>query len=263
MSAGLQTADQIVEHEVRELVRRRGLDPGNGDAVAVRRLIDEVVADYAERSLVASMPPLVDAGQVAKTVADRVVGMAPLQPFFDDPDVEEIWINEPGKVFVAKAGRSRLTTTVLGEEQVHDLVELIRRGPRHHPPALGGQHPAAHTVHTAHYARTTRAAGGAAPAAGGSAPPASRRRTPGPRRRTWRPAPCASSWVAWSSPWPPCSPWALLRQRHPPYPMGSGSRSGRDPGWPVPWQGPPSPEDAYVAVDLMVLEAVRELAWLA
>jgi pilus assembly protein CpaF len=126
-ATGQQTADQIVEDEVRELVRRRGLDPGNGDAVAVRQLIDEVVTDYADRRLVASMPPLTDAGQVAKAVADRVIGMGPLQPFFDDPDVEEIWINEPGKVFVAKAGRPQLTTTVLSEEHVHDLVELMLR----------------------------------------------------------------------------------------------------------------------------------------
>ncbi len=49
----------------------------------------------------------------------------------DDPEVEEIWINEPGKVFVAKAGQPRLTTTVLDEQQVHDLVELMvaRRRP--------------------------------------------------------------------------------------------------------------------------------------
>ena len=55
-TAAHRTADQIVEVEVRELVRRRGLDPGNGDASAVRQLIDEVVADYAERRLVANMP---------------------------------------------------------------------------------------------------------------------------------------------------------------------------------------------------------------
>ncbi len=64
-------------------------------------------------------------------MADRVVGVGPLQPFLDDPEVEEIWINEPGKVFVAKAGQPRLTTTVLDEQQVHDLVELMvaRRRP--------------------------------------------------------------------------------------------------------------------------------------
>jgi len=125
--AGQQTADLIVEREVRELVRQRRLDPGNGDADAVRRLIDEVVADYAERRLVASMPPLAEPGQVAKTVADRVIGMGPLQPYFDDPDIEEIWINEPGKVFVAKTGRPQLTTTVLTEQQVADLVERMLR----------------------------------------------------------------------------------------------------------------------------------------
>jgi pilus assembly protein CpaF len=124
---GQQTADQIIEREVRELVRQRGLDPGNGDATAVRHLIDEVVADYTMRRLTASMPPLADPGQVAKTVADRVVGMGPLQPYFDDPDIEEIWINEPGKVFVATSGRPQLTTTVLTEQQVHDLVEVMLR----------------------------------------------------------------------------------------------------------------------------------------
>ena len=30
-------------------------------------------------------------------------------------------------MFVAKAGRPQLTTTVLGEEHVHDLVELMLR----------------------------------------------------------------------------------------------------------------------------------------
>ena len=124
-TAAHRTADQIVEVEVRELVRRRGLDPGNGDASAVRQLIDEVVADYDERRLVASMPPLADAGQVAKAVADRVIGMGPLQPYFEDPEVEEIWINEPGKVFIARGGRSKLTTTIFTDQEVRDLVERM------------------------------------------------------------------------------------------------------------------------------------------
>src|SRR6266511_3555695 len=64
---------------------------------------------------------------VAKAVADRVIGLGPLQEYFDDPEVEEIWINQPDKVFVARAGRPILTGTVLTEEQVHDLVELMLR----------------------------------------------------------------------------------------------------------------------------------------
>jgi pilus assembly protein CpaF len=61
---------------------------------------------------------MADAGQVAKAVADRVIGMGPLQPFFEDPEAEEIWVNEPGKVFVAKAGRPQLTT-------IHHLIDAV------------------------------------------------------------------------------------------------------------------------------------------
>src|SRR6266540_3585414 len=120
-----ETAERIIEREVRELIRRRGLDPANGGAATVRSLIDEVVADYGERGLTASMPPLDEPELVAKAVADRVVGFGPLQPYLEDPEIEEIWINQPDNVFVAKAGRPLLTSTVLSEQQVHDLVELM------------------------------------------------------------------------------------------------------------------------------------------
>jgi pilus assembly protein CpaF len=43
------TAIAVVEDEVRELVRRRGIDPVEQPA-AVRRLVDEVIADYDKRS---------------------------------------------------------------------------------------------------------------------------------------------------------------------------------------------------------------------
>jgi pilus assembly protein CpaF len=125
--ASPETAEQIIEREVRELVRQRSLDPNDGDAGRVRDLIDEVIADYADRSLTAAMPPLADPATVAKAVADRVIGFGELQPYLDDPEVEEVWINEPGKVFVAKAGRPVLTTTVLSEQRVHDLVERMLR----------------------------------------------------------------------------------------------------------------------------------------
>ncbi|HWH27454.1 MAG TPA: hypothetical protein VNU26_00595, partial [Mycobacteriales bacterium] len=84
-----------VEAEVRELVRRRGLDPVQ-DRHAVRRLVDEVVSDYDERSLTSSLPPLVDAPAAARAVYDAVAGFGPLQRHLDDPEIEEIWINEPG-----------------------------------------------------------------------------------------------------------------------------------------------------------------------
>jgi pilus assembly protein CpaF len=115
-------ATAIVEREVRELVRRRGLDPAT-DPAAVRRLVDEVVTDYDERALAAPMPPL--PAEAPRHVYDAVAGYGPLQQYLDDPEVEEVWVNEPGRVFVARSGRSELTTTILTEQQVRDLVERM------------------------------------------------------------------------------------------------------------------------------------------
>jgi pilus assembly protein CpaF len=114
----------VVEQEVRELVRRRGLDPA-GDPGAVRRLVDDVIADYDDRSLAASMPSLADAGKAARQVYDAVAGFGPLQRYLDDGEIEEIWINSPGRVFIARQGRSELTTTILRPDEVRDLVERM------------------------------------------------------------------------------------------------------------------------------------------
>ncbi len=117
-------AVDTVEAEVRELVRRRGLDPVV-DRVQMRRLVEDVVKEYDERSLTSTLPPLADPRTAARAVYDAVAGFGPLQRHLDDPSIEEIWINEPGRVFVARRGRSELTTTILDEGQVRDLVEKM------------------------------------------------------------------------------------------------------------------------------------------
>jgi pilus assembly protein CpaF len=119
-------AQSIVEAEVRELVRRRGLDPIAEPAV-VARLVDEVVGDYRDRAITSSLPPLGDVPAVSRAVLDAVAGFGPLQPLLDDDAVEEIWINEPGRVFVARHGRSELTTLILAQDQVAELVERMLR----------------------------------------------------------------------------------------------------------------------------------------
>jgi ribosomal protein L17 len=114
----------LVENEVRELVRRRSIDP-MADPPVVRRLIDEVVADYLERSAGGLLPSLADPPRAARDVYDAVAGLGRLQRYLDDPMVEEIWINEPSKVFIARRGISELTTTVLHAHEVRDLVERM------------------------------------------------------------------------------------------------------------------------------------------
>jgi pilus assembly protein CpaF len=114
----------IVAGEVRELIRRCGVDPVR-DVSAIRRLIEDAVADYDDRSVDGALPPLPDAAGVIKRVLDEVAGFGPLQAYLDDPAVEEIWINEPGKVFIARHGVPELTTTILTSEEVGSLVERM------------------------------------------------------------------------------------------------------------------------------------------
>ncbi|HEU0040975.1 MAG TPA: ATPase, T2SS/T4P/T4SS family [Jiangellaceae bacterium] len=118
------SAVEIIDAEVRDLVRASGLDPV-AEREAVRRIVDGVVTAYDERSLTQSLPPLGDPEQVARAVTDVVAGYGPLQRYLDDPSVEEIWINEPSRVFIARAGRSELTTTILTADQVRSLVERM------------------------------------------------------------------------------------------------------------------------------------------
>lgn len=115
-----------VESEVRELIRRSGLDPSR-DTGAIDRLVRDAVADYDERSLHGGLPALPNVDDAVKSVLDAVAGFGLLQQYFDDPTIEEIWINEPSKVFVARGGVAELTTTILTADEVRDLVERMLR----------------------------------------------------------------------------------------------------------------------------------------
>ena len=107
----------VVEDRVRAEVRARGIDPLR-DPTAVRSLVDEVVAGLVVDD---------DVIGAAQAAFEAIAGFGPLQPFLDDPRVEEIWINAPGRVFIAREGRSELTTVVLDSTAVRDLVERMLR----------------------------------------------------------------------------------------------------------------------------------------
>ena len=48
-----------------------------------------------------------------------------LQPFLEDPEIEEIWINSPQRIFVARKGKSELTNLVLTKSQVQAIMDRI------------------------------------------------------------------------------------------------------------------------------------------
>ena len=118
-----ELVDQLDQH-VRELVRREGVDPQR-DATLVRRIAEGVVRDHDERSLTGAVAPVSNPESVVGELVARVSGFGPLQPFLDDPAVEEIWINDPSRVFIARNGRHELTNLMLTSAQVQELVERM------------------------------------------------------------------------------------------------------------------------------------------
>ena len=110
----------LIESRVREHIRNLDLDPVI-DSAQVLHLIQESVSDLFAGGSIIDVPALV------LEIHHQISGYGPLQKFFDDPTVEEIWINEPSRVFIARGGRSELTGVILTAEQVRDLVERMLR----------------------------------------------------------------------------------------------------------------------------------------
>ncbi|WP_253945534.1 ATPase, T2SS/T4P/T4SS family [Nocardioides sp. zg-DK7169] len=114
----------LLDERVRDLVRREGVDPQR-DAGVVRRIAEGVVRAHDEQSLTGRVEPVPDVEVVVGELVARVAGFGPLQEFLDDPEVEEIWINDPSRVFVARRGRHELTNLMLSAAQVTELVERM------------------------------------------------------------------------------------------------------------------------------------------
>ncbi len=124
--SGIPPTDLVgdLDQQLRAVVRREAVDP-QLETLRVRRLAEEVVRAHDERSLTGVVAPVPDPVGVVGELVARVSGFGPLQRFLDDPEVEEVWINEPSRVFVARNGRHELTNVILSRAEVQELVERM------------------------------------------------------------------------------------------------------------------------------------------
>jgi len=115
---------QTLDAQLRDVVRGESIDPQR-DSGLVRSIAERLVAERDQRSLTGAVSPVGDHDVVVEELVARVSGFGPLQRYLDDPTVEEIWINDPSRVFVARSGKHELTSTILGAAQVQELVERM------------------------------------------------------------------------------------------------------------------------------------------
>ncbi|MDK7142400.1 ATPase, T2SS/T4P/T4SS family [Gleimia europaea] len=102
---------------VRRTVADAGFDPVTNSQMLrsiVDRSFDVYTVDDEEERQAVTTALMADIG-----------GYGPLQKYLDDPEVEELYVNSPSKVFVARRGQSELTPVILSSEDVKDLVERM------------------------------------------------------------------------------------------------------------------------------------------
>lgn len=85
----------------------------------------DAVRDYAERSLGGGIPVLLDEEAARASVLAALTGFGPLQPFLDDPEVEEVWVNDASRVFIARRGMNTEVAVSISERELSDLVERM------------------------------------------------------------------------------------------------------------------------------------------
>jgi pilus assembly protein CpaF len=141
---------ETLDAQVRAVVRRDGVDPQR-EVHLVRSIAEQVVRAHDERSLTGAVTPVVDPSGVVGELVARLSGFGALQTYLDDPEVEEVWVNDPSRVFVARGGRHELTNTILTKDEVLELVErMLKQSGRRldlSSPFVDARLPGGHRLH--------------------------------------------------------------------------------------------------------------------
>ena len=108
-----------VIQEVRTRVRTGGISP-HEEVIELRHMVEDILSQSTSAASDHESPQ-----ELVEQIANQISGVGLLQPLLDDPSVEEIWINEPGRIFVARNGKSELTSVILSDAEVRGLVERM------------------------------------------------------------------------------------------------------------------------------------------
>lgn len=114
----------LVAERVRERLRAERSDPTRDPEFAAQVARAEV-RRHNDFALARGMAPVDDETACVRDVLAAVAGFGPLQAYLDDPTVEEVWINAPDRIFVARGGVAERVPLMLTDTAVRDLVERM------------------------------------------------------------------------------------------------------------------------------------------
>jgi pilus assembly protein CpaF len=105
---------QQLAQQARELMRTESLDLD----LAIGKAIDQ----FAESGQL-----LGSESQAAFLAKNHMTGFGPLQPLLDDPEIEEIWLNEPNWVSYWRGGRVHREPFTAGKDGLQTLIHRMLR----------------------------------------------------------------------------------------------------------------------------------------
>ena len=124
MTSAAAPVATLVAERVRERLRAERSDPTRDPEFAAQVARAEV-RRHNDFALARGLAPVDDETACVREVLAAVAGLGPLQAYLDDPTVEELWINAPDRIFVARGGVPERTPLVLTDTAVRDLVERM------------------------------------------------------------------------------------------------------------------------------------------
>jgi pilus assembly protein CpaF len=123
-SSGLSSDDLLkLKHFVIENLTRE-LEIENPPYAQRQAFVKEKLLEVFNR-LQAKVPESIRQ-QISREVIDDVLGYGPIQPLLNDPDVDEVMVNGPKKVYVEKKGKLiKTAVTFENDEQVLRVIDRI------------------------------------------------------------------------------------------------------------------------------------------
>ncbi len=121
-STGVEARADLLDELAGSLHDRLVHEAGSGDpdASGLQERIGRLVG------LEAALLTEYERGELARRVAERAVGLGPLEPLLADPSVDEIMVNGPGAVWVERAGRIEPTAVMFAStRELRHAIERI------------------------------------------------------------------------------------------------------------------------------------------